>query len=103
MVPVAKGIQKLDTLLGQAISRSALAGGLRDQEALAAWPRIVGEEISRHSQAQSISDGLLVVKVESSVWAQELQLLTPQIQAGFDEILGVGRVKTIRFHSRTSS
>ena len=100
---MVRDIRKLDAILGDAISRSPLSGGLRDQEALSAWPRIVGVEISRHSTAESINGGVLMVRVQSSVWAQELQLLTPQIKAGFDEILGVGRVHTIRFHSRSGS
>jgi predicted nucleic acid-binding Zn ribbon protein len=43
------------------------------------WRRILGERIAERSAPNTIPWGTLTVKVASSVWAQELSLLTPEI------------------------
>lgn len=74
-----------------------LAGRLREQKALAAWPELVGDEVARRSRALRIRDGVLYVRVDSASWSQELRFLTAQIIARFDETLGEGLVREIRF------
>ena len=90
----------LADLLQEYLPGSALAEGLHTQEVLGSWPGIVGEEIAKHSQAVGIENGILIVRVESSVWAQELNLLRPQIVRRLQERLGE-ELRDIRFHSRT--
>ena len=43
------------------------------------WRRILGERIAERSAPNTIHGGALTVKVASSVWAQELSLLAPEI------------------------
>lgn len=92
-------IRRLDVLLSEALGRGPLRRGLREQEALAEWPKIVGSGVADHSRAIALQDGILLVQVESSVWAQELSLLKPRIQQALNERLGSDRVKDVRFRS----
>ncbi|HKK71238.1 MAG TPA: DUF721 domain-containing protein [Candidatus Krumholzibacteria bacterium] len=94
-----EGPRRLDEVLDGLIGRSPLRPGLERQQALESWKDVVGPEIARHSRAEAIHDGVLRVRVESSVWAQELVLLRSQILKGFAERLGPGEVREIRFHS----
>ena len=96
----ADGIRKLDRVLTEVLPRSALAPGLREQDALSAWPDIVGPAIAGHSTAIALAQGVLLIAVDSSVWAQELSMLRPKILAAFDERLGPGHVRNLRFQSR---
>jgi len=43
------------------------------------WRRILGARIAERSAPDAIHGGALTVKVASSVWAQELSLLAPEI------------------------
>lgn len=90
----------LADLLKEVLPSSPLAEGLHTQEVLESWPAIVGDRIAEHSQAVGIENGILTVRVESSVWAQELNLLRPKIVQRLRERLGE-ELKDIRFHSRT--
>ena len=93
------GPRRLDDVLKGLLKQSPLNDGLERQEVLSCWPEVVGTEIARHSRAVSLQDGLLLVQVDGSVWAQELALLRNRIVSAFAERLGDGAVREIRFHS----
>ena len=91
--------RRIDSLLAEALRGTKLAEGLERQGALTAWPQIVGAQVAQHSRAEALEDGILWVRVDSSVWAQELSLLERTIIRAFTERLGEGSVREIRFHS----
>jgi predicted nucleic acid-binding Zn ribbon protein len=70
---------------------------------LGIWSDVVGKEIARHATAVALEDGVLLVRVDGSVWAQELSLLKTQIKEAFEKRLGAGSVRDIRFHSGQTS
>jgi len=74
-----------------------LGDRLREREALTCWGDIVGEEIASRSRALRIRDEVLYVRVDSPAWSQELRFLKSRILAGYEEALGPGRVRDIRF------
>jgi hypothetical protein len=43
------------------------------------WRRAIGERIAARSQPEQLRDGVLTLRVASSVWAQELSLLSSTI------------------------
>jgi len=89
----------LKDLLQRVLRSSPLAEGLERQQALEIWPEVVGKLIAAHSEAISLEGGVLHVRVDSSVWAQELTMQQSQIKAGFARRLGEGAVTGIRFTS----
>jgi len=90
---------RIGDLLHRFLRRGPLAAGLERQRALEIWPEVVGEGIAAHSEAVSLEGGVLHVRVDGSVWAQELTMLQAQIKAGFARRLGDGAVTDIRFTS----
>ena len=46
-----------------------------------AWPEAVGEAIAREATPVSERDGVITVACRSATWAQELDLLSTQIEA----------------------
>jgi len=100
---VKAGFESLDQVLQGLLNRSPLRRGLEEQAILASWPEIVGPEIAKHSQALALRDGVLWVRAEGSVWAQELSLLKPRIRELLEEKLGKGSVKDVRFHTGTGA
>lgn len=97
------GFERLDRVLKELLASSPLRRGLEEQQILESWPEIVGVEIAKHSQALGLRDGVLWVRAESSVWAQELSLLRPRIREELEKKLGEGSVKDLRFHTGTGA
>ena len=63
-----------------------------------AWPRLVGPQIAAVTEPESVTpDGTLFVRVATSSWMNELQLMTPDIMARVNAGRGPGRITTIRW------
>lgn len=77
--PLAEGLQELAAALAPA---STLA---RVQEA---WERALGAAIADAAQPAAEREGVLTVVCESSVWAQELELMGPELIARLNDALG---------------
>jgi predicted nucleic acid-binding Zn ribbon protein len=61
------------------------------------WPVLVGPQIAAVTAPESVTpDGTLFVRVATSAWMTELQLMAPQIMAAINTG-GSGRIKTIRW------
>jgi len=62
------------------------------------WPAIVGPQIARVAQAETVTpDGVLMVRVTTSAWANELSLMTHQIIARLNAGRNAGRIERIRW------
>ena len=59
------------------------------------WNEAVGDAIASNSHPNSERDGVVRVTCTSSVWAQELELMSPQIVEKVNEILGDSWLKGI--------
>lgn len=71
---------------------------IAEYDAVVRWESIVGEHISRAADAVRIVKGVLVVKVKSSTWRNELSLRKKEIIDTLNNALGEEVVKDIRFH-----
>lgn len=62
------------------------------------WPRLVGSQIAAVATPESVTpDGVLFVRVATSSWMNELQLMTPDIMARVNAGRGPGRITAIRW------
>jgi predicted nucleic acid-binding Zn ribbon protein len=60
------------------------------------WPVAVGEAIAARATPTGERDGVLVVTCEAAVWAQELDLLGPELVARLNAALGSAAVRALR-------
>jgi predicted nucleic acid-binding Zn ribbon protein len=91
--PVAVG----EALAGY-LTRSGLARRVGQAQMIPDWPRLVGPQIAAVATPESISpDGVLFVRVTTSSWMNELQLMTPDIMARVNAGRGAGRITAIRW------
>jgi predicted nucleic acid-binding Zn ribbon protein len=70
---------------------------IKDAEALIIWDEVVGEEIAKVSQAESLIAGTLIVKVSHPVWRVELSRMSNDIQNKLNRRMGRSAVRRIRF------
>lgn len=80
------------------LAKSGLVRRLGQAQMIPDWPRLVGSQIAAVTQPESVSpDGTLFVRVATSAWMTELQLMAPQIMARINAGRGAGRIRTIRW------
>jgi predicted nucleic acid-binding Zn ribbon protein len=60
------------------------------------WSRAVGEVIAAQADPTGERDGVLVVTCSSAVWAQELDLMGPELVAKLNALLGGDGVRALR-------
>lgn len=60
------------------------------------WRAAVGDAIAVEAAPNAERAGVVTVSCSASVWAQELDLMAPQIVARVNELLGAERVGRLR-------
>jgi predicted nucleic acid-binding Zn ribbon protein len=94
---VAKPSRVSEVLAGY-MKRAGIAERVAQAGILAEWPGLVGERMAAVTEAEEIRpDGVLVVRVRSAPWAQELSMMTPQIMARLNAGRKTGRVSRIHW------
>ncbi|HEX8647315.1 MAG TPA: DUF721 domain-containing protein [Thermoleophilaceae bacterium] len=53
-----------------------------------AWPQVAGEAIAREAEPVSEREGVVTIECRSSVWAQEIELLSADLVPRLNEALG---------------
>ena len=90
------------TAVGEALvgylSRAGLARRIGQAQIIPDWPNLVGPQIAAVATPESVTpDGVLFVRVTTSSWMNELQLMTPDIMARINAGRGAGRIASIRW------
>jgi predicted nucleic acid-binding Zn ribbon protein len=82
---------------------TALVEGLAPASGLAglqrAWPGAVGDVIAAQAHPSAERDGVVTVTCASSVWAQELTLMGPELAARLNAALASEFVRELRFRA----
>jgi hypothetical protein len=69
---------------------------LRESQAMALWPDIVGDVTAAKTRPLYVNRGTLVVHVASSAWAHQLSLLKPRLLALIEQRVGPGVIRDLR-------
>jgi predicted nucleic acid-binding Zn ribbon protein len=75
-----------------------VGGKIRENLAIAYWPRVVGPTVAAASHAEEVRDGVLIVRTKGAAWSQELSLLKGRILPELNRMIGRPVIKDIRFH-----
>ena len=73
------------------------ASPLARSELLASWVDLVGAETAEHSSPDSIEDGVLTVRCDSTAWATQLRLMRTQITTAIAQRFPAAGVASVRF------
>lgn len=69
----------------------AVAGG----KVAAMWPSLVGPQIADHTKVEACTDHNLVIRTDSTAWAQQLRILTPNLLARIELAAGAGVITSL--------
>jgi predicted nucleic acid-binding Zn ribbon protein len=87
--------------VGQAIGELAQAFGIQSKlqqyEAVNQWGAVVGTRIAEQTEAIRIEKGVLVVRVKTAVWRNELNIRKQEIIEKLNRAVKTDAVKDIRF------
>lgn len=88
---------QVEQLLGDVLDELGLEEAARAHRLGQCWEEAVGPQIAAHCQPAGLRDGVLEAQVDSSVWAQQLQLRSPEILASLRDRLGEEAPTALRF------
>ena len=90
MIPIAQ-------ILEQTLNRLPSAKKIKGQLLIDAWSEVVGEVIARKTEAFAFENGILLVRVCDSVWAQHLTLQKRHIMRKQQRAVKTRELKDVRF------
>ena len=76
--------------------RERLAPATVLAEVQAVWPRAAGPGIAREAEPVAERDGVVEIACRSSVWAQELDLMTVELTGRLNDEIGRSAVRSLR-------
>ncbi|WP_312855891.1 DUF721 domain-containing protein [Nocardioides stalactiti] len=93
--PDERDPQTLAGEVGRLVDGRGWGLDLQVRGVFARWGEVVGPEIGAHSTPETITDGVLVVRTDSSAWATQLKLLAPTLVKRLNTELGNGTVTVV--------
>ena len=90
-------MQHIEKALEGFIKKQGLKKQLDRQKLLEGWGEVVGEKISKNTEAISVEGGVLIIKAKNSAWRQELQIQKIDILNSINKEPTKKLIKDIRF------
>lgn len=81
-----------DVLKTWTLDKKTLLWALREN-----WPALLGPSLSRQTIPLALQSGTLRIGVKNSVWANELQMMQPEILAKIKKEFPAAEVRELRF------
>ncbi len=92
-----KKIEDIGSIIGDVIKKSNMERKLNISKIFNHWKDIVGSEIYKKSKPERIAGGILYVRVSTSIWANELSLMSDKLIEKINSFIGEKVVESIRF------
>mgnify|MGYP001158090181 FL=1 len=90
-------MEKLNTTINSFLNKHGLKKGVNQNTAIVLWNEVVGEKISKNTEAISVEHGILTVTVSNPTWRQELVFKQQEIIKQLNTKLGQNTIKEVRF------
>jgi predicted nucleic acid-binding Zn ribbon protein len=70
---------------------------LTESDLMSGWPEVVGPDVAARTSPQGLTDGTLLVLCESTAWATQLRMLSPEILTRLVTAFPDARVTALSF------
>lgn len=84
--------QGLGTVFGRLLSERGWNSPVAVGSVMARWAELVGPEIAAHCTPESFHETTVLVRCDSTAWATQLRLISPDLLRRLDQELGTGVV-----------
>lgn len=85
----------LDDSVTRLVAHQGWESELRVHGVFSRWEAIVGREVGQHVRPESLDDGRLLCRTDSTAWATQMRLLAPDVVRRLNQVLGDGTVTVI--------
>jgi len=92
-----KAPESLNSILGSLIKKRGWERKIKEFQALSNWPEIVGPKVAENSKPVRIEGQKLFVRVENSVWKNELVFMQKEIREKLNKSVDGEVIKDIIF------
>jgi predicted nucleic acid-binding Zn ribbon protein len=93
----SKRPERIGAIVARLIDDSRWGKQVKELQALSRWRDIVGLEIARQAQPESLKEGVLVVRVQNSVWLSHLRFLAEELREKLNREIPSAPIRAIRF------
>ncbi len=90
-------MQSLKIAINSMLKKFGIDNAIAQNNALNKWNEIVGDTVARNTQPERVEHGVIIVKVSSPTWRQELQFQKKEIIQKINNTIGKNVIKDIRF------
>jgi predicted nucleic acid-binding Zn ribbon protein len=63
---------------------------------MSCWPEFVGSTNAAHTKPEQFTDGVLLIRAESTTWATSLRAMAPAIIAKMNQLLGAAVISKLK-------
>jgi predicted nucleic acid-binding Zn ribbon protein len=84
-------------IVGELTSDLGWTSFLTESDLMSGWPEVVGPDVAARTTPQGLTDGTLLVLCESTAWATQLRLLSPEILTRLVAAFPDARVTALSF------
>ena len=90
-------MKHLKKAIKEAIDGAGIKSALNQEKAVIVWSAVVGKAVSSVTKAERVDSGTLIIRVETSVWRQELHMQKEEIINKLNKKIGTKAIGEIRF------
>jgi len=72
---------KISNIFNELLNQESWRSGIAEGNLFTKWPDLVGAEVAQHCERITLLEGKLTIRAESTAWATQLRLLTPELLA----------------------
>ena len=90
-------MKHLKKVIERAISDAGIKYALDQETALGLWSVIVGNVVSKVTKVEKVDSGTMFIRVDSSVWRQELHMQKEELVNKINNKVGTKAIRDIRF------
>ena len=96
--PKKRKPKRVGDVMGDLLRQSGIADRIAQASVIPEWPKLVGPQIARVTQPQSITPtGTLFVAVTTNAWMTELSLMEPELLRRLNQRTGRLQIRKIRW------
>ena len=90
-------MQSLKITIDSMLRKFGIDNAIAQNNALNIWNDVVGESVAKNAKPDRVEHGVLIVKVSSPTWRQELYFKKKEIIEKINHTIGKNVIRDIRF------